>query len=228
MLTLDDRLLSVQLDPAAQTMTVNSTSVIEPDVFASNGVIHIVDDILLPSEFRLLNSAEKVLLTLNATRFVSLLREANLSDIYVGTDQREGWTILAPSDDVLDNLDPWDGSYDLLTRPDDRDGVDLKLADVMRYHVLPGKLKPKDFKDGVLLPTELKTKKLGGGRQKIKVEVGRIHGEQAGTDGKISDGAVRLGGTTVLTEPSELEDLRERERERERVRERERSRYPGI
>lgn len=204
--TLDDRLLSVQLDPTAQTMTVNSTSVIEPDVFASNGVIHIVDDILLPPDFRLLNSAEKVLLTLNATRFVSLLREANLSDIYVGTDQREGqgWTILAPSDDVLENLDRWDQRYDLLfSKPDDRDSVDLKLADVMRYHILPGKLQPKDFKDGSLLPTELKSTKLGGERQRIKVEVGRIGGDEAGTVGKISDGTVRLGGTTVLAEPSE-------------------------
>jgi uncharacterized surface protein with fasciclin (FAS1) repeats len=196
----------VELDPDANNMTVNSTYVVEPDLFASNGVIHIVDDILLPSDFRLLNSAEKVLLTLNATRFVSLLRETNLSDTYVGQEQTGRWTILAPSDDVLDNLDRWESPSALLSKrgsqQDAEPTVDLKLADMMRYHILPGKLQPKDFVDGALLPTEFMSKKLGGDRQMIKVEVGRT-ADDAEADRKIGDASVRLGEATVLSGPGE-------------------------
>ncbi|WWC91370.1 uncharacterized protein L201_006313 [Kwoniella dendrophila CBS 6074] len=88
-------------------ISVNGTNVQTVDIFASNGVIHILPNLLIPENFTLLNSAEKVLLSLNATRFVSLLRSANLSDTYIGSSSTEDWTILAPTDDVLDIMDKW-------------------------------------------------------------------------------------------------------------------------
>ena len=53
-----------------------------------------------------------MLLSINATRFVSLLRSANLSSTYVGQpgtndEAEEPWTILAPTDDVFDTMDRW-------------------------------------------------------------------------------------------------------------------------
>ncbi len=203
--TLAARPLCVELDGPTSPMTVNSTSVLEPDILASNGVVHVVSDMLLPPDFVLLNSAEKVLLTLNATRFVALLRETNLSDTYVGPCGG-GYTILAPSNDVLETLDRWSDGYDLLSRGDSgRAGISTvnnRLADVLRYHILPGRIRPKDLRDGALLGTELQSNKLKGGRQHLKVEIGR-KGQGDAADRRIGDGDVRMGGLTVLAEPGE-------------------------
>ena len=82
-------------------------------------MIHILPSLLLPPEFTLLNSAEKVLLSVNATRFVSLLRDANISAEYIGQpgkemDKAQAWTLLAPTDDVIDTFGRWGGGGPML------------------------------------------------------------------------------------------------------------------
>ncbi|ODO01697.1 hypothetical protein I350_06523 [Cryptococcus amylolentus CBS 6273] len=207
--------------PSRNEVLVNDTKAEIIDIFASNGVIHIIPNLILPAEFDLLNSAEKMLLSLNATRFVSLLRTANLSDAYIGKGSAEkggdSYTILAPTDDVLDTLDKWGGlsaasSNHILahemTSPSSISPIgntpfkDVSpLAALLQYHILPGKLLPQDLKDGQLLPTEMRTSALGGERQRLRVEVAEKDGSSHSDWETVGEGKVRLGGATVVGKP---------------------------
>ncbi|OCF44928.1 hypothetical protein I317_01207 [Kwoniella heveanensis CBS 569] len=183
-------------------IAVNGTQAEIVDIFASNGVIHIIRNLLLPENFTLLNSAEKTLLSLNATRFVSLLRSANLSEAYIGENGRdrtdeEAWTILAPPDDVLDTMDKWGGVYKSQRPIEDSS----PLAGLLQYHFIPGRLLPSDIKDGMLLGTELRTFLLGGARQKLRVEVSERFDRDRNDWEAIGEGEVRFGGATVLGKP---------------------------
>lgn len=191
-------------------MDVNGTHVTTLDIFASNGVVHIIDDLLLPHDFKLLNSPEKQLLSLNATRFVSLLRMANLSETYTARHSAQPYTILAPTDDVLERMGRWDkpiwGSLlDVPLASGSPAVLDKHFADVLRqqllYHILPQKLSLKDLKDGMLLETELAPDGLGGRRQRIKVDVGP-HKDNG--DKVLSIGDIKIGDAVLTAEPGEF------------------------
>ncbi|WWD21028.1 hypothetical protein CI109_105509 [Kwoniella shandongensis] len=205
--------------PDQGKLTVNGTEAETIDIYASNGVIHIIPSLLLPENFTLLNSAEKMLLSLNATRFVSLLRTANLSNTYIGEDnrQKEAYTILAPTDDVLEKMDRWAGGYGGVlpelwaaaaaeVNPLAISTIDpykdaSPIAALLQYHILPGRLLPEDIKDGLLLGTELRTSSLSGGRQRLKVEVTERPGRDRSDWETIGEGEVRFGGATVIGKP---------------------------
>jgi uncharacterized surface protein with fasciclin (FAS1) repeats len=168
-----------------------------------HGVIHIVPDLLVPSDFVLLNNAEKVLLSLNATRFVSLLRSANLSSTYAGDTKGKSYTILAPTDDVMDAAGPDWGVP--LPRASKMAGTrayepDSALAALLRYHVIPGRLAPSEINDGMLLDTELKLESLSKRRQKLQANVSKRF---IGNDGEVERGVIRFGGVAVEGTPGE-------------------------
>ncbi|KAL1406085.1 hypothetical protein Q8F55_007768 [Vanrija albida] len=207
--------------PSQGAIFVNGTAAETVDIFASNGVIHVLPQLLLPEGFELLNSAEKVLLSRNATRFVSLLRSANLSSTYVGVPgkkTKKEFTILAPTDEAIEALEWWinvavpggDHSMQSLAaaglRSEPDDGTKppppeetSPLAALLKYHIVPGQVTPKDLEDDMLLETELKTAELGGARQRIHVEVSDRR--KPGTDGHIEDGEISIGGALVIGSP---------------------------
>lgn len=169
-------------------------------------MIHILPTLLLPENFTLLNSAEKILLSVNATRFVSLLRSANLSTKYVGEpgknkDHEDAWTILAPTDEVIDMMER--EGHGPVSRLDDGPFKDASpLASLLQYHILPGKLSPKAIKDGMLVGTEMRTSALRGERQRLEVGVSDRLNQLNWAD--LGAGDISFGGATVLGKPGEL------------------------
>jgi uncharacterized surface protein with fasciclin (FAS1) repeats len=219
--------------PSNGSLVVNGTEAEVVDIFASNGqyshllflspdwssgVIHIMPNLLVPENFSLLNSAEKVLLSLNATRFVNLLRTANLSSTYAGEPGKDGkseqpWTFLAPSDEMLDMLDKWGGPRGSPPLPVHKLWQDAETAMVaepmkdasplqalLQYHILPGRLLPGDIKDGMLVETEQRTGLLAGGRQRMRIDVAdQLDG---GVMDNVGMGDIRFGGATAMGAPS--------------------------
>lgn len=188
-------------------MDVNGTRIKTPDIFASNGVVHLIDDLLLPHDFKLLNSPEKQLLSLNATRFVSLLRMANLSETYTARHSDQPYTILAPTDDVLErmgrwNMPIWDAPLEDAASLDAPSARDLRFADALKqqllYHILPEKLSLKDLEDGMLLETELVPNGLSGKRQRVKVDIGP---HREGGDKTLGIGDIKIGDAVLTAEP---------------------------
>lgn len=51
--TVAGKPLTVQVNPGTQQVSVNDASVVQPNIQASNGVIHVVDQVILPPDFTL-------------------------------------------------------------------------------------------------------------------------------------------------------------------------------
>jgi transforming growth factor-beta-induced protein len=108
------------------TVFVNNARVVATDIPVSNGVIHVIDAVLLPPEK---NIAEIAVDNGNFTTLVAALEAAGL----VETLQGDGpFTIFAPSDDAFAALPA--GTVDALLN-------DIPaLTETLLYHVVPGEI----------------------------------------------------------------------------------------
>ncbi|KAJ1301644.1 hypothetical protein OPQ81_008887 [Rhizoctonia solani] len=161
-----------------------TATVLQKDVYASNGA-----------------TAEKYLLALNASVFVGMLKEAGLNSYVNGTGKKE-WTILAPADDGLNAI---------LRKRDLNVFGDIKdeLRTLLRYHIIPGILKPEDLVDGQLIGTELRPDSLKGERMRLKVDVvGAKKGRDLGSQGEggTGNGDLAFGGANVIAEPVRVDN----------------------
>lgn len=182
--TISGSTLEIVASPESGKTLVSTAELIEPDIYASNGVLHTVSSLLIPpGAFNI--TPEKYLLTLNCTSFVSKLHSVGLTPLINDTGVQ--YTILAPSDDVF----KLSGGDEL---PDE--GSD-ELKRLLSYHFLPGIWTPKKIKDGLLVETALEEAGLNGGRQVLDVTV------SGGDDKHKKGGSVRFGGASVLGDPCE-------------------------
>ncbi|CUA69620.1 Dynein heavy chain 7, axonemal [Rhizoctonia solani] len=202
--SLTDSKLQLTTHSNGTTMVNDGTAtVLQKDVYASNGVLHTLDSLLVPSGSPLFQAtAEKWLLALNASVFVGMLREAGLDSYVNGTGKHKEWTILAPADDVLN---------DILQKRDSNlvGGIKNELRKLLRYHIVPGILKPEDLLDGQLLGTELRPDSLKGDRMRLKVDVvsGKKGGSaEAGGQGGVGNGDLAFGGANVIAEPVRVDN----------------------
>lgn len=146
--TLSGQEISVDLSSGVK---INSSNVTTADVMATNGVIHIIDTVLVPPTFVLNAAPEKpatvVDIALSSSDFsmlVSLLQKADL----VGALQGEGpFTVFAPTNAAFEKLLGALGitASDLMNQPD--------LAKVLLYHVVSGKVMSTDLSDGLQAPS---------------------------------------------------------------------------
>ena len=138
----------VDISISGTTVMVNNATVVLPDVEATNGVIHAIDQVLLPP-------AEATLTILDvagSTDDVSTLNTAVASiDAIVTALSGDGpFTVFAPVNAAFDAFiqddDRFSSIQDLLDNPD-------LLAEVLQYHVVSGELFAGDINDGDALTT---------------------------------------------------------------------------
>ncbi|KAI9445324.1 FAS1 domain-containing protein [Lactarius indigo] len=182
--TLDGRELNVVT--LSDKVMVSEAELVEPDIYASNGVLHTISSLLIP-EGTLQLTPEKFLLALNCTNFVSMVHSVNLTHLINDTDAQ--YTILAPQDDVFTAY----GDEELPKKGSD----DLKR--LLKYHFLPGRWTPKTLKDGLLIETELDEPGLAGKAQVLQASITGRSKEQAEFAHSIS-----FGGAATIGEPIEI------------------------
>lgn len=177
--------VTVGVDKKDDSLTVDKAKIVAEDILTENGVIHIVDSLLLPLGDLAL-SVEKTLLALNASRFVSLMHSAGLES-YINKSPKSGeddddedkalpWTFMVPRDDTIDN---WFAAQAARKAhhasrwgiSEEDSDVDKRppLEDVLRYHIAPSSLAPENLTKGMLVGTELRDWRLKEGRQRIVV-----------------------------------------------------------
>ncbi|KAG1817800.1 hypothetical protein EV424DRAFT_1324215 [Suillus variegatus] len=161
--------------------TVSGATLSQPDIYASNGVLHLVSSLLVPPGALQL-TPEKYLLALNCTLFISLIHSVNLTHLINDTETQ--YTILAPKDDVLSVF----GNDGLPKQGSD------ELKRMLQYHFLPGKWTPKKLADGMLLESVLQEPGLGNGSQVIHVEVNDDEKQDAPSR------HIRFGGAGIVGE----------------------------
>lgn len=173
--TIDGQTLEIVTAP--DKVLVSDTELKQPDIYASNGVLHAVSSLLIPPH-ALKMTPEKVLLALNCTEFISMIHFVNLT--YLINDVDAEYTIFAPQDDVITLF----GGDDLPEKGSE------ELEKLLKYHFLPGKWKADRFKDGMLVETVLDEPGLDGHNQVLPVEVGKHKDEDEPASIKVGDASV--------------------------------------
>jgi transforming growth factor-beta-induced protein len=120
------------------------------DVMASNGVIHVIDSVLIPPglAFPTLNIVEIGMADDNFSTLVAAVTAAGMVDAL----STEMYTLLAPTNEAFDALP--DGALDYLL-----DNTDI-LKEVLMYHVSAGSTFAFDVSDGQEIPTLLEGESL--------------------------------------------------------------------
>ncbi len=122
--TLAGPVLAIDIEGA--TVNVNEASVVSADIEASNGVIHVIDTIILPPG----DIIEVATAAGNFTALAGALTDAELVDDLQG----EGpFTVFAPTDAAFQALSSVPSGQ--------------ALIDVLLYHVVSGVVGPLDLKD---------------------------------------------------------------------------------
>ncbi len=162
---------------------VDGAKVIKTDIACSNGVIHVIDSVILPVGDSIPAVAEK------AGKFGTLLaavKAAGLAEVLSG----EGpFTVFAPTDEAFAKLPK--GTVEDLLKPENKS----KLVEILKYHVVKGRVySPEAVKAG-------KADTLQGSGLVIKVEGGNAlvnNAKLVMTDIDAGNGVIHVVDTVLL------------------------------
>jgi len=104
-----------------------SANVVNADINASNGVIHAIDEVLLPAGFREPNIIDQAR---ELGNFETLLGALEDTDLTTTVKYKGDFTVFAPSDAAFNNLP--DGLLGSLSNEE--------LAEILQYHLLSGEV----------------------------------------------------------------------------------------
>jgi transforming growth factor-beta-induced protein len=102
--------------------------VTQADIVCSNGVIHVIDTVLMPAGDDIVGTA------VSAGRFTTLtaaLKAAGWAEPLKG---KGPFTVFAPTDEAFAKLPA--GTVESLLKPENKD----KLIDILKYHVVSGRI----------------------------------------------------------------------------------------
>lgn len=172
---------------------VNDAQVIITDIEASNGVIHVIDSVLLPQTDEAAGSDSEMMDIVDTAvadgRFTTLAAALGAADL-IETLKGEGpFTVFAPTDDAFAALP--EGTVDSLLLPENKD----QLTSILTYHVVAGKVMAAD----VVELTEAET--VQGSPVQIRVEDGKVFINDAEviiTDIETTNGVIHVIDSVIL------------------------------
>jgi transforming growth factor-beta-induced protein len=123
-----------------------NSEVILADVATSNGTVHVIDRVLMPSDEDVM--MKNIVETAQATDSLSTLVTAVIAADLVDALSGEGpFTVFAPNNDAFAALAQ--GTVESLLMEENK----AALADILTYHVVPGAFAAADVTDGLVLTT---------------------------------------------------------------------------
>jgi transforming growth factor-beta-induced protein len=134
--TLDGPTITFKVN--GDKVSVNNANVVSADVAASNGVIHVIDTVILPpdSSAPTKDIVDTAVANGSFTTLVAAVKAAGLVDTLKG---KGSFTVFAPTDAAFKALPA--GTVDSLLKPENKQ----KLTDILTYHVVSGALSPVDL-----------------------------------------------------------------------------------
>jgi len=187
---LADQQIQVKVDTGTVYLNEN-VKVVITDIEASNGVIHVIDTVLLPSsDEAAMEKLDIVDTAINDGRFTTLVAAVQAAEL-VDTLKGEGpFTVFAPTDDAFAALP--EGTLDTLLLPENKQ----QLTDILLYHVVSGKVMAADVVGLTSAPTIL------GKDASVTVENGKVFlnddAEIIITDIETSNGVIHVIDTVLL------------------------------
>jgi transforming growth factor-beta-induced protein len=122
----------VDIKVADSIVMVDGAKVVTTDIECDNGVIHIIDSVILPADK---NIPEVATAAGKFTTLLAAVKAAGLVDTLVG---KGPFTVFAPTDDAFAKLPV--GTVQDLLKPENKQ----KLVDILTYHVVPGRVYSED------------------------------------------------------------------------------------
>lgn len=162
---------------------IDGATVTTPDITASNGIIHVIDSVMLPTTENIVDVAQ------SAGQFNTLIAAAKAAGLVPALTGDQPLTVLAPTDDAFDKLPA--GTVQSLLKPENKD----KLAAVLKYHVIPGRV----YADDAVTARSATT--LQGGKVYFDIRNGRLTVNRANvisTDIDASNGVVHVIDTVIM------------------------------
>ena len=162
---------------------VDGANVTATDIACSNGVIHIIDAVILPSEDNIPAVATK------AGKFATLLAAAKAAGLVDALSGDKALTVFAPTDEAFAKLPK--GTVESLLKPENKD----KLAAILKYHVVEGRV----YSEDAVAAKSAKT--LQGDSVKISVKDKAAYVNEAkiiATDVDASNGVIHIIDAVIL------------------------------
>ncbi|MDT0622539.1 fasciclin domain-containing protein [Croceitalea vernalis] len=146
--TVQSEKVTVSLDGG---VFINDSEVIIPDVATSNGIVHVINKVLVPQAVLDALNAQDLVDVVIATETLSSLEAAVIKAGLVDTLKSEGpFTVFAPTDDAFMGLLMALGSdYSSLEDFDTDEEIAL-LRDILLYHVVPAQVLEADLAAGTV------------------------------------------------------------------------------
>merc|ERR1711907_799934 len=133
---------SVTVGISSAGVKINDARVLKADVKGSNGVIHVIDTVLLPPAPELYQSNTIVDIAVSDPEFSTLVAALKAADL-VGTLSGTGpFTVFAPTNAAFKKLPA--GTLESLLKPENK----AKLVGILEYHVLGAQVLSTDLKNG--------------------------------------------------------------------------------
>ncbi|MBD3368049.1 MAG: fasciclin domain-containing protein [Candidatus Eisenbacteria bacterium] len=124
--TVNGQRLTITVDGG--NVMVDKAAVTQTDIEATNGVIHVIDSVLMPATGTIVEVADK---TGKFATLLTAVEAAGLTDVLMG----EGpFTVFAPTDDAFAKLPG--GTVESLLKPANLE----KLQTILKYHVVSGRV----------------------------------------------------------------------------------------
>jgi len=128
--TLNGQRVDVTVD--GSDVHVDKANVIATDIKCSNGIIHVIDSVILPSGKNIVETAQE------AGQFGTLIAAAKAGGLAEALTGKGPITVFAPTDDAFAALP--EGTVASLLQPENK----AKLAAILKYHVVAGRVYSDD------------------------------------------------------------------------------------
>jgi len=107
---------------------IDNAKVTKTDIACSNGVIHVIDTVIMPASKDIVDTAAE------AGSFSTLLAAAKAAGLVEALKGEGPLTVFAPTDEAFAKLGQ--DTIAMLLKPENKQ----KLADVLKYHVVAGRV----------------------------------------------------------------------------------------
>jgi uncharacterized surface protein with fasciclin (FAS1) repeats len=179
--TLNGQLVDIKV--ADGKVTVDKANVVTTDIACSNGIIHVIDSVILPASDDLPTTAVK------AETFKTLVAAAKAAGLVDALAGEDALTVFAPTDEAFAKLPA--GTVETLLKPENKD----KLVSILTYHVVPGRVYSMDaVKAGKAKTLQGAEVKISVGSDGAKVNDAKI----LATDIDASNGVIHVIDSVIL------------------------------
>ncbi|NOT29684.1 MAG: fasciclin domain-containing protein [Planctomycetes bacterium] len=135
---------------------IDGAKVTKADIRCSNGIIHVLDTVILPS------TKDIVATAVEAGKFKTLSAALEAAGLVEALKSKGPFTVFAPTDEAFGKLPA--GTLESLLRPESKD----KLAAILKYHVVSGRV----FSDAAAKGATVET--LQGSSLRARSENGQV------------------------------------------------------